>query len=64
MISQTTSLEFSHFPVMLSEIIQITSPIKGGFFLDWTFGAGGYSDALLKFSNTPLPIQKHRVGSL
>ena len=34
-----TSLEFSHFPVMLSEIIEISSPSKGGFFVDCNFGA-------------------------
>ncbi len=48
----TTSLEFSHFPVMLSEIIEISSPSKGGFFVDCTFGGGGYAKELLKFPNT------------
>ena len=46
-----SSLEFSHFPVMLSEVIKILSPIKGGLFVDCTFGGGGYSNALLKFPN-------------
>ena len=50
MKTQTSSLEFSHFPVMLSEIIQISSPFKGGLFVDCTFGGGGYSKALLKIS--------------
>ena len=48
----TSSLEFSHFPVMLSEIIQIASPEKGGLFVDCTFGGGSYSNALLKFPKT------------
>ncbi len=52
MNSQTSSLEFSHFPVMLSEIIQISNPNKGGLFVDCTFGGGGYSKALLQFQNT------------
>ena len=52
MNSQTSSLEFSHFPVMLSEIIQISNPKKGGLFVDCTFGGGGYSKALLHFQNT------------
>ena len=51
MKSQTSSLEFSHFPVMLSEIIKISSPSKGGIFIDCTFGGGGYSKAL--FLNFP-----------
>ena len=47
-----TSLESSHFPVMLNEVIKICSPEKGGSFLDCTFGGGGYSEELLKFPNT------------
>ena len=52
MITQKSSLEYYHYPVMLSEIIQISSPKKGGLILDCTFGGGGYSQELLKFSNT------------
>ena len=48
----TTSLETPHFPVMLSEVINISRPSKGGIFLDCTFGGGGYSKALLKFPKT------------
>ncbi len=47
-----TSLELSHFPVMLNEVIKICSPEKGGNFVDCTFGGGGYSLELLKFPNT------------
>jgi len=46
------SLEFSHFPVMLSEVIKVSNPKKGGLFVDCTFGGGGYSKALLKFPKT------------
>ena len=52
MINQTSSLEFSHFPVMLNEVLQISSPSSGGKFLDCTFGGGGYSKEILKFPNT------------
>ena len=52
MKTRTSSLELSHFPVMLSEIIKISNPAKGGFFIDCTFGGGSYSKALLKFSKT------------
>ena len=44
--------ESSHFPVMLNEIIELSSPLSGGKFIDCTFGAGGYSKELLKFSKT------------
>ena len=43
MINQTSSLEFSHFPVMLNEVIKISTPSKGGSFIDCTFGGGGYT---------------------
>ena len=52
MNTQKSSLEFSHFPVMLSEVIKFSSPSKGGTYLDCTFGGGGYSKALLKYSKT------------
>jgi len=49
----TSSLEKTHFPVMLDEVIQtclITN--KDQLVIDCTFGGGGYSKALLNFSNT------------
>ena len=52
MKTQNSSLEFSHFPVMLSEVIQASSPNTGGIFVDCTFGGGGYSRALLAFPKT------------
>jgi 16S rRNA (cytosine1402-N4)-methyltransferase len=52
MNNHTSSLELSHFPVMLNEIINIATPSKGGTYIDCTFGGGGYSKQLLKFSNT------------
>ena len=52
MNNYTSSLEFSHFPVMLNEIIEISSPLKGGTYIDCTFGGGGYSKQLLKYSKT------------
>ena len=48
----TSSLESSHFPVMLDEIIKISSPSKGGTYIDCTFGGGGYSKKFLKFPKT------------
>ena len=52
MKTQKSSLETPHFPVMLSEIIQISSPKEGGLFIDCTFGGGGYSKEILKFKKT------------
>ena len=52
MTLSNSPLELSHFPVMLNEVIEICSPNKGGFFVDCTFGGGGYSKKILEFSNT------------
>ncbi|PDH19884.1 MAG: hypothetical protein CNB20_01610 [Pelagibacterales bacterium MED-G43] len=52
MNNQTTSLEYSHFPVMLNEVLKISSPITNKKFIDCTFGGGGYSKEILKFSKT------------
>ena len=54
MNTQKSSLEFSHFPVMLSEVIKISSPTEGGLFVDCTFGGGGYTSNLLKFPKTTI----------
>ena len=54
MNNQITSLEFSHFPVMLNEVLQISSPLTNRKFIDCTFGGGGYSKEILKFSNTTI----------
>ena len=52
MNNQTSSLESSHLPVMLNEVLKISSPLKGEKFIDCTFGGGGYTKEILKFSKT------------
>jgi len=37
----------SHYPVMLNEVLAALSPVDGGVYVDGTFGAGGYSRAIL-----------------
>tara|TARA_B100001059_G_scaffold62733_1_gene58626 strand:+ start:1957 stop:2967 length:1011 start_codon:yes stop_codon:yes gene_type:complete len=54
MNNHTSSLEFSHFPVMLNEILKITSPFNGGKYIDCTFGGGGYSREILKIPRTEI----------
>ena len=52
-MNATMSLEKTkHYPVMLNQILSIISPQHGGTFIDCTFGGGGYSQAILKFSGT------------
>ncbi len=40
-----------HFPVMRDEVIAMAAPKDGEIFIDGTFGAGGYSRALLESAN-------------
>ena len=37
-----------HIPVLLNEIVKALAPKVGGIYVDGTFGAGGYTAALLK----------------
>ena len=48
----TSSLELPHFPVMLNEVLKISSPSTKERFIDCTFGGGNYSKQILKFSKT------------
>ena len=52
MNNHTSLLELSHFPVMMNEVLKISSPSKGGRYIDCTFGGGGYSKEILKFTKT------------
>ena len=40
-----------HIPVLLSEVVESLAPKDGEFFIDGTFGAGGYSRAILDAAN-------------
>ena len=63
-MNATTSLEKTkHYPVMLNQILSIISPQRGGTFIDCTFGGGGYSEAILKFSNTKvIAIDRDKIA--
>ena len=37
-----------HLPVLLTEVIEALAPRDGAIYVDGTFGAGGYSRALLE----------------
>jgi 16S rRNA (cytosine1402-N4)-methyltransferase len=41
-----------HVPVLLREVLTLLQPREGGIYVDATFGAGGYSRAILQTSGT------------
>jgi len=53
-----------HFPVLLSEIISIISPLYGGTFIDCTFGQGGYSKKILENKNNKIIAIDRDANSL
>ena len=36
-----------HIPVMLDDVLEVLKPKDGGVYVDGTFGAGGYTSAIL-----------------
>ena len=62
-MNATMSLEkIKHYPVMLNQVLSIISPQRGGTYIDCTFGAGGYSQGILKFPNTEVIAQKRLIN--
>ena len=45
--SETTTRDAPHIPVLLDEVIEALDPREGDVIVDATFGAGGYSRAIL-----------------
>ena len=60
MKNQISSLEFSHIPVMLNEVLKISSPSAEKKFIDCTFGGGGYSKKFLDFSTYVQAIDRDK----
>src|SRR5581483_11665804 len=58
-----------HVPVLLAEVMHYLAPAAGGVFIDGTFGAGGYSRAILSTGASVIAIDRDptaiaRGGSL
>lgn len=50
----TTEGQIRHVPVLLSEVLEALAPQKGERYIDATFGAGGYSQAILETADCQL----------
>ncbi len=46
--SHSESVQPRHIPVMLPEVLDALQPKDGGVYVDGTFGAGGYTQAILQ----------------
>jgi 16S rRNA (cytosine1402-N4)-methyltransferase len=49
-----------HIPVLLDEVMRYLAPAAGGIFVDATFGAGGYSRAILANGAEVIAIDRDR----
>ena len=47
-----------HVPVMIEEVVHFLAPGAGGTYIDGTFGAGGYSAALLSSGANVIAIDR------
>ena len=47
-----------HAPVLLDEVIEALAPAKGDVIIDATFGAGGYTRAILKTGATVIALDR------
>lgn len=54
----STETSAPHLPVLLSEVLAALSPVAGARILDGTFGAGGYSRALLDAGASVIAIDR------
>lgn len=53
-----------HVPVLLGEVLAALAPLEGARIVDGTFGAGGYSRALLGAGASVIGTRQQRAQAL
>ncbi len=53
-----TPVQGPHVPVLLAEVLEALAPLAGARIVDGTFGAGGYSRALLQAGADVLAVDR------
>lgn len=51
MVKRGRATQQDHYPVMLEEVLRLLEPKDGQVYVDATFGAGGYTRAILEAAN-------------
>src|SRR5689334_6959027 len=57
-MGQPEAPDAPHIPVLLDEVLAALQPLEGARIVDGTFGAGGYSRALLKAGASVIAIDR------
>src|SRR3990167_6646292 len=53
-----------HIPVLLSEVLANLQPTSGETYIDGTFGAGGYTRAILEAPRCRVPARARDPGAI
>ena len=53
-----------HEPVLLTEVLEALRPREGGIYVDGTFGAGGYTRAILQTAACAVYVIDRDAGAL
>ena len=55
---EASDQQVPHVPVLLAEVLEALAPLEGARILDGTFGAGGYSRALLEAGASVIAVDR------